>query len=162
MTVDLESLRSEIQAYLDQSNLAVIHGYSGLEERASVYWDTERHPDFRPFLQAAEKAQAKLVVFHDQAFALDDVDEALDEVAEANLSREQRKHYEARIREIQKYEGFTCGIDLSFCVDGRVYLYQQRTDWYMAWQEILAELDHYADEDEEPDDGSMSGFFSAN
>ncbi len=163
MATDLETLRSEIQEYLTGSELAIFHGYAGFEDRISVYWDTDKHPDFRPFLQAAEKAGAKLVVLHHQVFALDDIDEILEEIAEANLSREERKQYEVRIRELQKYEGFTCGVELSFVVDGRVYAYHKRTDWYLAWEEIVNELDALMDADEDSEeDGSMPGYYSAN
>jgi hypothetical protein len=67
------------------------------------------------------------------------------------------------VREVQKYEGFTCGVELSFSSEGRVYLYQQRTEWYQNWEDILSELDAAVDEESEDEDsGPIAGYFSNN
>jgi hypothetical protein len=163
MATDLETLRTEIQEYLDQSKLGVFHGYGSLNDRVSVYWDIERHPDFRGFIQAAEKAGAKLVVFYHQQFSLDQVDDVLEEIEDSDLTREEKRNLENRVREVQKYEGFTCGVELSFSSEGRVYLYQQRTEWYQNWEDILSELDAAVDEESEDEDsGPIAGYFSNN
>jgi len=161
--MDLETLKTEIQTYLEQSNLAVFHGFSGLSDSVSVYWDTERHPDFRGFLQAAEKAGVALVVFYHRQFSLDQIDEIIEELQEADFTRDEKRQYEHRLREIQKYEGFTCEVELSFSLNGRVYLYQLHTYWYTAWEDILSEIDAAVDEEpEEEDEGPISGYFSNN
>jgi len=162
MATDLETLKTDIQNYLERSSLAVFHGYSGLEDTVSVYWDTERNPDFRGFLQAAEKAGVTLVVFSHEHFSLDEIDDVLEQLQEADLTREEKRGYENRIREIQKYEGFTSEVELSFALSGRVYLYHLRTEWYQNWQSILTELDAATDEEPEEDEGPISGYFSNN
>ena len=162
MAIDLESLKTEIQSHLDQSNLAIFHGYSSLGESVSVYWDTERQPDFRGFLHAAEKAGVKLIVFYHQQFSLDQIDDVLEDLEGSNFTREEKRSFESRLREIQKYEGFTCGVELSFAVDGRVYLYQRQTDWYRTWEDLVAEIEEAADENTDEDEGPISGYFSTN
>jgi hypothetical protein len=161
MATDLETIRTEIQTHLEQSNLAVFHGYSSLTDSISVYWDTERHPDFRGFLHAAEKAGVRLVVFYHQQFSLAEIDEVLQELEDSELSREEKRAYESRLRDIQKYEGFTAVVELSFSIDGRGYLYRLNTEWYGAWEDILAEIDAATDESDE-EEGPISGYFSNN
>ena len=164
MALDLESLRTEMQAYLDESDLAVFHGYHRMmDSLAQVLWDTERHPDFREFLATARKAGATLVVFHQQPFSLDQIDEALDQLEDADFSRDEKRSLETRLRQLQAYEGFTCSIELSFGLESRIYLYELHTDWYQSLNDILAELEAAAeDDDQDPDDGSLGGYFSKN
>jgi hypothetical protein len=163
MAQDLESLRAEMEAYLEDSGLAVFHGHHHLPDSlVQVSWDTERHPNFRDFLGAAQKAGVKLFVFHSESFSLDQVDEALDQLEETDFTREEKRSYEARLRQLQAYEGFTCAVELSFSLDGRVYVYEAHTDWYQSLNEIVAELDAALEEEEDESDGSMGGYFSKN
>jgi hypothetical protein len=161
MATDLETVRTEIQTYLEQSDLAVFHGYSSLTDSISVYWDTERHTDFRGFLKAAEKAGTRLIVFYHQQFSLTEIDEVLQQLEDSELSREEKRGYESRIREIQKYEGFTSVVELSFAIDGRSYLYRLNTEWYEAWEDVLSEIDAVTEEQDE-EEGPISGYFSNN
>lgn len=161
MALDLESLRAEIQAYLDDSGLAVFHGYHRMTDTLNqVSWDTERYPNFKEFLSTAHKTGAKLIVFHHQAFSLDHIDEALDRLEESDFTHEEKRNYETRLRKLQAYEGFTCAVELSFCLEGRLYLFELHTEWYEALNDILAELDAAAEEQE--DDGTLGGYFSNN
>lgn len=162
MALDLESLRAEIQDYLDDSGLAVFHGYHRMVDTlVQVSWDTDRHPNFREFLSAGQKAGVKLFVFHDESFSLDRVDEALDQLEETDFTRDEKRSYETRLRQLQAYEGFTCSLELSFSLEGRVYLYEAHTDWYQALNDIVAELDAALEEEDEGD-GSLGGYFSKN
>jgi hypothetical protein len=163
MAVDLETLRADIQAYLDDSGLAVFHGYyDGLDSTAHVSWDTEGHPNFRDFLAAGEKAGVRLFVFHHDAFSLARVDEALDQLEDSDLTREEKRSYESRLRQLQAYDGFTCSVEISFTLDGRVYIYEMHTDWYEALTDIVAELDATFSEEEDEGDGPIAGYFSKN
>ncbi len=163
MATDLETLKTEIQSYLEQSTLAVFHGFSGLTDSMPVFWDTERHPDFREFVGTAEKAGATLVVFYHRQFSLDQIDDIIEDLQEGDFTREEKRNYEHRLRDIQKYEGFTCEVELSFSLNGRVYLYQLHTDWYTAWEDVLSEIESAVDEEpEEEDEGPISGYFSKN
>ena len=161
MALDLESVRTEIQSYLEDSGLAVFYGFHQMPEALSqVSWDTRAHPDFKAFLSTARKAGVRMVVFHHQAFSLDQIDEALDSLEESELSREEKRNFETRLRQLQAYEGFTCALELSFSVDSRIYSYELHTEWYEALNDILAELEVASEEEE--DDGALGGYFSNN
>jgi hypothetical protein len=164
MTTDLETLRTEIQGYLEDVGIAIFHGYQrGVDPPAQVYWDTESHADFREFVEAGRKAGAKLIVFAHEAFSLDEIDEALDRLEDSRLAVEEKHTFEKRLRELQAYEGFTCSLELSFDLESRVYLFELRTAWYQTLRDILAELELSAEQEEEDEDqGPIPGYFSRN
>lgn len=163
MALDLETLRAEIQAYLDDSGIAVFHGYDRMPDTLNqVSWDTDRRPNFQEFLGTARKAGAKLIVFHQEAFSLDQIDDALDTLEESDFTREEKRNFETRLRQLQAYEGFTCRLELSFSIDNRVYLFEQHTEWYESLNDILAELEAATVEEESQNDGTLGGYFSNN
>jgi len=59
------------------------------------------------------------------------------------------------------YEGFICEIELSFDHQGRVFLFDLRTEWYEEFSEILGEIQMLS-ADAEDNDTPMSGYFSKN
>jgi hypothetical protein len=66
---------------------------------------------------------------------------------------------------LQAYEGFTCSLELSFALEGRLYLFELRTDWYDSMRDILNELEVAADpfsDEEEEEEGPIGGYFSNN
>jgi len=164
MGLDLETLRAEIQAYLDDSGLAVFHGYHhSADNMGQCTWDTERHPDFREFLSAGQRAGVKLFVFQHESFSLDHLDDALEQLEETDLTREEKRSYEARLRQLQAYDGFTCSVELSFSLEGREYVYEVHADWYQTLNDIMVELDAaFHEEEDEDSGGSMGRFFSRN
>ncbi len=97
---------------------------------------------------AGRKAGAKIMIFSYRAFSLDQIDEALDQLEDSSLSREEKRGFENRLRQLQGYEGFTCSLELSFSIESDVYTFELHTDWYAAMNQILAELDALTDEEE--------------
>jgi hypothetical protein len=165
MALDLETLRKEMQAYLEKSGTPIFYGYHRmLDSLIQVSWDTEQHPDFREFLNTAQKSGAKLIVFNQEAFRLDQIDEALEELETADFTREEKRNFETRLKQLQAYEGFTCSLQLSFALEGRLYLFELRTDWYDSMQDILSELEMAADPftDEEEEEGPIGGGYFSN
>jgi hypothetical protein len=166
MAIDLESLRSEIDGFFVQSTLTPFHGVpnsSETMEPLAVYWDIKREPDFRVFLRAAERAGIRLVVINQEHFLLDEIDDVREQLEASTLGREEKRNLERRIQDLQKFEGFTSRLELSFCLEGRVYIYHVEADWYLAWDDILLEIDAAtAEESGDLDDDAMSGYFSAN
>lgn len=161
MALDLESVRTEMQSYLEDSGLAVFYGFHTMPDALNqVSWDTNTRPDFKEFLATARKAGVKLVVFHQQAFSLDQIDEALESLEESDLTREEKRNFESRLRQLQAYEGFTCAVQLSFNLEGRIYSFELHTEWFETLNDILAELEMAAEEEE--DDGTLGGYFSNN
>ena len=162
MALDLEALRAEIMAYLEDTGIDVFHGYRrAVDTLNHVYWDSDAHPSFAEFLTAGTKAGVKLFIFHHQALSLDQIDEALDQLEDSELSREEKRNFETRLRQLQAYEGFTCLLELSFSIEGQTYVYEVHTEWYQALNDILAELEVSSEELEE-DDGTLGGYFSKN
>jgi hypothetical protein len=165
MGLDLETIRQEMLAYLEEKDFAVFRGYSRLAEGILfVYWDTSQHPDFHEFVDTAHKAGVKLVVFHHRALTLDQIDDALERLEQTKLPREDKRSLEIRLRELQRYEGFTAVVELTFDNAGNTYAFELRTDWHDTLTDILAEIDAHLDfeEEEEEDEGPISGYYSKN
>lgn len=163
MALDLETLRKEVQEFLEESDIPVFYGYRQMLDAINqVSWDVDVHPDFREFVAAGRKAGAKLMIFSYRAFSLDQIDEALDQLEDSSLSREEKRGFENRLRQLQGYEGFTCSLELSFSIESDVYTFELHTDWYAAMNQILAELDALTDDEENGPDETLGGYFSKN
>jgi hypothetical protein len=164
MALDLETLRTEMLAYLRSSGIPVFHAaHRGLDPLNQVHWDVENQPDYRAFLSVAKQAGAKLILFFHHALSTAQIDMALEELEETDLSREEKRNYEKRLRSIRDYEGFTASIELSFSLESTFYVFELETEWYTSLTDILAEIDALGeDEDEETDDDSLGGYFSNN
>jgi hypothetical protein len=163
MSLNLDSLRSEILEYLESQSFVVFHGYSRLADTDSfVAWDTDRFPDFHSFVNAAKNAGIRLVVYHFREFTRTHVDEAGERLEDCEVTVEEKRTMERRLRELRGYEGFTCAIELSFDFENRVYLFNLRADWYEDYLDLLEDIDaSIPDEDGEEDD-SMGGYYSRN
>jgi len=163
MSINLDALKEEIEQHLADKELNVFRGYSRLMDSLPIiYWEAERYPDFRDFLQVAQKADAKIVVFHQREFTPDHIENALERLDEAEVPAEERRSMERRLKELRMYEGFTCAIELSFDYEGRIYVYDVRSDWYEELNDILDDLNAYSPEIDEDDEGPISGYFSQN
>jgi hypothetical protein len=164
MALDLETTRVEVLAYLQQTGMAVFHGYHRmLDSLLQVAWDVDEHPDFREFLDVARKVGAKLIVFNSDTFSQHEIDDALEQLEDSDFTREEKRSYEARLRQLQAYEGFTCGLQVSFNLENRLYVYELHAEWYEALTDIVNELDAASgDEEEDEEDGAVGGYFSNN
>jgi hypothetical protein len=162
MNLNLDTLKTEILDFLGAEGFVVFHGYSRLTDTDSfVAWDSDRLPDYRMFLDAAKRAGIRLIVYHFREFTSVHVDEAADRLEACELQADEHRNLERRLRDLRAYEGFTCAIELSFDHEGRVYLFNLRSDWYEEYLDLLEEIDASMPEDEEEDD-SMGGYFSRN
>jgi hypothetical protein len=164
MRLNLETLRPEIQEYLESRGMVVFHGYprSG-DPSVPVFWDTQRHPDYRMFLAAAEAAGARLLTLYAREFTDDLVDDALERLEESGLPRDEQRAIEMRLREMRGYAGFTCHIELSFDLASRVYVFDLRTVWFDDLNDLLDRIDDAYGEGDEEDEGPLGGgYFSKN
>jgi hypothetical protein len=162
MTINLDPLRTEIQAYLEQCGIVVFKSFprSG-EPSAPVYWDTDQYPDYHQFLAAAQAAGARLVTLYAREFEADMVDDALEQLEDAGLDREDRRTFEIRLKEIRAYSGFVCQIELSFDLAPRVYIFDLRTEWFDDLNDLIDRIeDSYRQQGE--DDEPLHGYFSRN
>lgn len=162
MSLNLDELKTEVLQHLEKQEFVVFHGYSRLADTDSfVAWDTERQPAYQKFLDTAKKAGVKLVVYHHREFTQAHVDEAAERLEGCEVSVEEQRSMERRLRELRAYEGFTCALELSFDLAGRVYLFNLRAEWYEDYLDLLEEIDA-AMADEEDDDESIGGYYSRN
>ena len=164
MGLDLEKMRADIQSHLQEGGFTVFYGFSRrIDSLTHVNWDTAQHPDFRDFLRVAREAGAKLIVFSHDSLGIDRIDEAIEDLEECDLSREEKRNYEKRLRDLQSYEGFTCSLELSFDLEGRVYLFEVQTEWFEELANIIAEIESSMPMEEDDEDaGPISGYFSNN
>jgi len=161
MKSNLDTIAEEIQQYLAAEHFIVFRSMSRSEDEApTIYWDTDRQPDYKAFLYCALQLGVRLVHFHTREFSQEHREEALDRLGECELGHDEKHDLEHRINELAIYEGLTCAIELSFDFEGRIYFFELRTEWYDEWNDILDEL-----EDATPgEDGQepFSGYYSNN
>ncbi|HLY18915.1 MAG TPA: hypothetical protein VKR61_16910 [Bryobacteraceae bacterium] len=165
MDLNLDTLKQEIVEYLEHSEFAIFRGApGGLEGLPMVLWDAERFPDYQMFLDAARKTGAQMIVFAAREFEAPEIDDAVEELEECDLTREERLDLEARLRELRVHEGVTCSLELAFDHHARMYVYEIRPDWYDEFLSIGEEIAVHlptGGESEREDDGSF-GYFSNN
>lgn len=166
MDVNLDTLKREVLDYLESSGFAVFHSAPGaLEGLPMVLWDTERYPDYQIFLETAQKAGTKLVLFASREFEPDEIDEALEDLEEAELTAEERRDFERRLRDFRPFEGVTCSLEMGFDYHSRLYVYEVQPDWYEDFVNTCDEIALHLPDDEEPEDSpgdGFGGYFSRN
>jgi len=161
--VNLDTLKREILETLTSSGLAVFRSSPGaLEGFPLVIWDSENYPDYQKFLDVARQIGIKLILFATREFETSDIDELIEHLDECDLTREERRDYESRLRELRVFEGITCALELAFDHNSRMYVYEVQPDWYEEFLTIEDEIvSRMSDEDDEEDD-SLGGYFSKN
>jgi hypothetical protein len=160
---NLDTLKSEIDAYLKSHGFVVFHGLpNGLVERPEIDWDTAHYPDFRDFLAVAKQLDVRLVVFHHREFTAAIIDRAIEELQDAAYDFDDQRDVEHRLRELRVYDGFTCSLALSFEHEGVTYFFELRTEWFTELNTILDELDMFPDDEEDGDENPLSGYYSKN
>jgi hypothetical protein len=163
MKLNLDTLRSEIQEYLESRGMVVFQSFPRTGEPGpSVYWDTARNSDFRPFLAAAEAAGVRLVSLFAREFEEDQIEDALEQLAEANLDRDERRVIETRLKEMHAYSGFTCQIELSFDLATRVYIFDLRTEWFDDLNDLIDRIEEAYQGDDESEGPLSTGYLSKN
>lgn len=168
-TVDLnlETLKNEILGYLENSDFAVFRSHAGgLEGLPMVTWDTERCPDYRAFLETARKVGEKLILFASRELNEEELDEAVEELADLEITRDERRDLETRLAKAQRHLGATCSIEIAFGHNSHLYVYEARPDWYDdfldACEEISSVLTLEDDSEETGGDGLGGGYYSNN
>ena len=164
MDLNLDTLKQEILDFLNTAGFAVFHSSPGvLETYPMVLWDTERFPDYQMFLDVARATGMKMVLFASREFEASDVDELVSQLDECELTRDEKRDYETRLRELRIFTGVTCRLELAFDYQSRLYVYEVQPDWYDDFlgveEEIVARV---ADDDGPMPDDSLGGYFSKN
>jgi hypothetical protein len=163
MSLNLDELKTEVLKYMEAEGFVVFHGYSRLAEADSfVAWDTDRLADYHVFLAAAKKAGVVMVVYHFREFSPAHLEDAEDRLEDSELTVEERRGIERRLRDLHNYEGFTCALELSFDYQRRTYLFNLRSEWYDDYLDLIEELDAAMPDEDEDDGGSMGDYYSKN
>ncbi len=164
MNQNLDALKDEIREYLVTKKVAIFQGIlTDMPNERPALWDVDKFPDYRGFVDCAIQAGAKLMVFNWRSLLGEMIDEALDRLEEAELSREEQRSLQRRLKELRPYAGFTCSVDLMFEYQDRLYVYTLFTDWYQDLLGIVDQIEEATptDFDDEEDEGEM-GYFSRN
>lgn len=166
MKPDLETLKTEIEEYLNTQEFAVFHGYPRLTEPASmVHWDADQYPDYKSFLELSRQLDVRLIVFHHRKLAPDFIDEAIDQLEVLDLPDDEYAELGRRLREMRVFEGFTSAVELSFEHQGRIYFYTRRAEWYEELLDVADSIDDFAatgEEDFDDFEDELGSYFSQN
>jgi hypothetical protein len=162
--LNLDTLKQEILEFLNASGFAVFHSIpGGLEGFPIVLWDTERFPDYQMFLDVARQGGIKLILLAAREFESSDLDDLLAQLDDCELTREERRDYESRLREWRIFTGVTCSLELAFDYQSRLYVYEVQPDWYEEFMGVEEEISARASDDDGPlEDDSLGGYFSKN
>ena len=163
MDLNLDTLKRETLDYLESAGLAVFHGSpGGLEGLPMVLWDSEHYPDYQMFLDVAQKCGAGVIIFAAREFEPEDLDDLLAQLDECELTREEKREYESRLREMRMFEGVTCSLELAFDYQQRLYVYEVQPDWYEEFLSIDEDIAARAAGMDDGGDDSLGGYFSKN
>ena len=164
MDLNLNTLKREFLEYLESSGLTVFYSHAGgLEGPAIVLWDVEHQPDYRKFLETARTVGAQLIVFASREFDASDLDDLAAHLDEMGLSRDERREYDSRLRDLRIYQGVTCSLELAFDHNSRFYVFELQPDWYEDFLNLEDEImSRFADDDGVDPDEPLSGYFSKN
>ena len=164
MRPNLDTLRHEIEQHLESRGLAVFRSHPRTDSESSlagaVYWDSENHPDYREFVEAACAAGVRLLTLYARELTSDVIENALAQLSDTNLERDERRALDARLNEIQAYEGFTCQIELSFDHAQRTYVFEVRTEWFDELDDLVERIEYSCQD--EGDENPLSGYYSNN
>jgi hypothetical protein len=166
MRPNLDALRHEIEQHVESRGLAIFRSYPrvDLEDSRSdaIFWDFEKHPDYREFVEAAYAAGVRMVTLFARELTSEVIETALGHLSRADLERDERRAFDTRLHEMRAYEGFICQIELSFDHAQRTYVFEVRTDWFDEMNEILEQIEYSYQQDEEGDENPLSGYYSNN
>lgn len=161
MRPNLDSLSEEIAQYLEAEHFIIFRSLSrSADDGVFVYWDTRKSPDYKQFLDCALQLGVRLIHFNPREFNSFHREDALEQLEEVELPREEKRELARRIDELRIYEGLTCAVELSFDFENRIYLFELQTEWYEEWHEILDAIE--AASPAGGVDGGGYGYFSNN
>src|SRR5258708_14734521 len=91
MTYNLDTLKQELLDYIVAEGFAVFRSQAGaLEGLPTIYWDTEAHPEYQPFLNVAKSADPRIIVFAHQLFEAEEMADALAQLQHSQLGHEEQ------------------------------------------------------------------------
>ena len=168
MTFNLDTLKQELLDYIVAEGFAVFRSQPGaMEGLPTIFWDTEGYPSYQSFLNVAKHADVRIVVFAHREFDAEEIDDAVEQLADCEFGREEQRSIERNLSDLRAFVGSTCRIEMAFEVGGRLYVYGLVTDWFQTFidlSELLmaASSTDSSDEGEDGTDSAFGGYYSKN
>jgi hypothetical protein len=168
VTFNLDTLKQELLDYIVSEGFAIFRSQPGaMEGLPSIFWDTEAHPSYQAFLNVAKHADVRIIVFAHREFEAEEIDDALEQLPDCELGREEQRSIERNLSDLRAFVGSTCSIEMAFEVAGRLYVYELVTEWFQTFidlSELLmaASSAESKDDDEEGPDSAFGGYYSKN
>ena len=167
MTFNLDSLKKELLDYIAAEGFAVFRGQPGiLESLPTITWDSDAHPEYQEFLSVAKTAGARIIVFAHRDFIAGELEEALDQLQECELPREELRSVERSLSDLRPFVGRTCSLEMAFDYQNRMYVYELVTEWFQTFVDlselVIAASASADDENEDEADSSFGGYYSKN
>ncbi len=159
--------KDEILQFLKKEGLSVFHVEPDMwPENRSVWWDTEREPDYKKFVAIAKAAGVKQVLYLDEDLQDTTVKSAQASLEMARLDPEEYREYAHALAEFRSYEGFTCRVCIGYALESIFYWYDLEALWYMDFLDLIDELHAasfaYRRDDDEDGEPPMGNFYSNN
>lgn len=163
MDLNLDALKNEILAHLDNSEFAVFHSIAhGFEELPIILWDVKQYPDYRTYLEVARKAGVRVVLVGIEEFQASELDELEEQLEISDLPRDEQRELASRIRELRRHEGRVCTLELAFDYNSRLYVFELQPEWYDEFVALEDEIMSFISDDDDEDEDSLGGYFSKN
>ncbi len=164
-------LKEEIAEYLYRAGLAIYHVEPDMwPEDRTVWWDTNRVPDYKKFITAAKSVGAKMILYYDQDLSEELIADAEDALELAVLEPEEYRDYARQIGDLRSYIGFTSRLGIGYASEGIFYWFDLEAPWYEDFMEMLEDLhmsslpyeSRRAGEEDEEEDPPIGNFYSNN
>lgn len=163
MDLNLDTLKREILAYLEDKGFVIFHSHpGGLQGLNMITWDSEGYPDYQMFVAAAKQAGVKLILFASRDFEFSEIEDAMEQLPDCDLSHEERRDYERRLKALRIHEGATCSIELAFDYESRLYVYELQPDWFEEFVNICDEINLNIPAEDDDEEDSLGNFYSNN
>ena len=166
MTFNLDTLKQELLDYIVSEGFAVFRGQPGtIEDMPAIAWDVETHPEYQAYLNVAKISGARIIVFAHREFHAEEIEDALAQVQDCELPREDLRSVERSLADLRPFVGSTCSIEMAFDYQGRMYVYELVTDWFQTFielSELLMAASSPNGDDEDETDSSFGGYYSKN
>jgi hypothetical protein len=150
MNSNLETQLAEMQNYLESNGFVIFHSDMRSPElpHGGIYWNAEKHPDFRDFAAAAQAVGVRMMTLFSRIFDAEAIDLVLEGLDFEGLDRGERRTMEQKLDQLRDCDGFVCRIELSFDHAERTYIYDVRTDWLDDFEELAEDMGTPFDDDD--------------
>ena len=137
----LRQIGDKVSEYCEKQNLHVFNGYVGDSEDRHVYWNAQDCNSWTSFLEIAKSLDVKLIYLNLTPFEDSQVVEALETDDEGTHKIES---YRSKV-------GLIARIDLAFLYGGAFHICELKSDWFMQFQELVADTEKSEEEEDEID-----------